>query len=62
MDTLSIAGPIFLGNTTPSVTNNRLYANSGDLYYAGNLIGGATTGNWTSDGTNVYKATGNVSI
>ena len=31
-DTLSIAGPIFLGNTTPSVTGNRLYANGGDLY------------------------------
>ena len=31
-DTLAIAGPIFLGNTTPSVTGNRLYANGGDLY------------------------------
>ncbi|MEK7180213.1 MAG: hypothetical protein AAB706_01950, partial [Patescibacteria group bacterium] len=61
-DTLSVNGPIFLANTSPSNTANRIYANGGDLYYAGSLIGGATTGNWATDGTSVWRVTGNVGI
>jgi len=61
-DTLSVNGPIFLANITPSATSNRLYANSNSLYWAGNLIGGATTGNWTTDATNAWRVTGNVGI
>ena len=48
--------------TPPSITTNRLYSNSGNLYWAGNLLGGATTGNWTSDGTNVWRTGGNIGI
>jgi hypothetical protein len=53
----------YLANiAVPPVTTNRLYSNSGNLYWAGNLLGGATTGNWSSDGTNVWRAGGNVGI
>jgi len=61
-DTFSVNGPIFLTNVAPANTSNRLYANASDLYWAGNLIGGATTANWTSDGTNAWRPTGNVGI
>ncbi|MFA6405080.1 MAG: hypothetical protein WCW03_03730, partial [Candidatus Paceibacterota bacterium] len=61
-DTLSVTGPIFLSDVTPTETSNRLYANASNLYWAGNLIGGATTGNWTTDGTHAWRATGNVGI
>ncbi|OHA30752.1 MAG: hypothetical protein A3B11_02050 [Candidatus Taylorbacteria bacterium RIFCSPLOWO2_01_FULL_44_26] len=62
-DTLSVAGPIFLGNiSAPSNSANRLYATAGDLYFAGSLIGGGTTGNWTTDGTHVWRSSGNVGI
>ena len=39
-----------------------VYNLSGDLYWAGSVIGGATTGQWTTDGTNVWRAGGNVGI
>ncbi|MFA6273151.1 MAG: hypothetical protein WC673_01515, partial [Candidatus Paceibacterota bacterium] len=61
-DTLSVSGPIFLSDVTPTDTSNRLYANASSLYWAGNLIGGATTANWTTDGTHAWRATGNVGI
>ena len=62
-DALALNGSTFLANTTaPAITTNRLYANSGSLYWAGNLIAGAATGNWTSDGTNVWRTGGNVGI
>lgn len=53
---------LVLTDTTPDTTTNRLYATAGDLYYAGNVIGGATTGNWTSDGTHAWRASGNVGV
>ena len=50
------------GIASPGMTTNRLYANGGSLYWAGSAIAGATTGNWTSDGTNVWRSGGNVGI
>ncbi|MDE1946827.1 MAG: hypothetical protein KGI23_03055, partial [Patescibacteria group bacterium] len=61
-DTFSVAGPIYLANVSPATTANRLYANGNDLYWAGSLIGGATTANWTTNGTNAWRATGNVGV
>jgi hypothetical protein len=57
-DTLAVNGPVFLANVSPVNTSNRLYANSGNLYWAGNLLGGASTGNWTS----VWRTGGNIGI
>jgi hypothetical protein len=61
-DTLSLNGPLYFAQITPSATVNRLYNNGGDLYWAGSLIGGATTGNWATDGTHAWRATGNIGI
>jgi Right handed beta helix region len=61
-DVLAVQGPYFLGNVTPTATTNRLYSNAGSLYWAGSLIGGGSVGNWTTDGTNVWRAGGNVGI
>ncbi len=62
-DTFSLNGPAYLSQiTAPANTTNRLYNNAGSLYWAGSLIGGASTGNWTTDGTHVYRTTGNVGI
>jgi len=59
-----VEGSILLSDnlSAPATTTNKLYAQGGDLYYAGNLIGGATTGNWASDGTSVWRTSGNVGI
>ncbi len=61
-DTLSINGAALFAPITPTQTASRLYNTGGSLYWAGNVIGGATTGNWTSDGTHVWRTTGNVGI
>ena len=61
-DLLSVSGSIKLASASPADTVNRLYANGTDLYWAGNVISGATTGTWASDGTNAWRATGNVGI
>jgi len=61
-DIFAVNGPIYLANVTPAATTNRLYSNAGSLYWAGNLVGGGAVGNWTSDGTNVWRAAGNVGI
>ena len=62
-DLFALNGAAYLADITPPAnTTNRLYSNSGNLYWAGNLIGGAATGNWTSDGTNVWRVGGNVGI
>jgi hypothetical protein len=58
-DALSINGSTFLPDfSAPTITTNRLYANGGSLYWSGNLIAGAATGNWASDGTNVWRTGG----
>ena len=60
-DVLAINGPIYLADiTAPNTTTNRLYSNTGSLYWAGSLIGGGSVGNWSSDGTNVWRVGGNV--
>jgi hypothetical protein len=62
-DLFALNGAAYFANiAAPTVTTNRLYANSSNLYWAGNLIGGASTGNWASDGTNVWRTGGNVGI
>ncbi len=62
-DTLTLDGAFYIASTSiPSDSSSRLYNSNGDLYWAGNIIGGATTGNWATDGTNVWRASGNVSF
>ena len=62
-DALAVNGSEYLPDiSAPGLTTNRLYANSGSLYWAGNLIAGAGTGNWTSDGTNVWRTGGNIGV
>ena len=62
-DLFALNGAAYLADiAVPPVTTNRLYSNSGSLYWAGNLLAGATTGNWSSDGTNVWRVGGNVGI
>src|SRR3989344_5724835 len=62
-DTLALNGAMYVASiSVPSVTANRLYNAGGDLYWAGNVVGGSTTGTWASDGTNVWRAGGNVGI
>jgi hypothetical protein len=61
-DVFAVNGPIYLANVSPAATTNRLYSNAGSLYWAGSLIGGGSVGNWSSDGTNVWRAAGSVGI
>jgi hypothetical protein len=61
-DVLAVNGPIFLANVSPTATSNRLYSNGGALYWNGSLLGGASVGNWATDGTNVWRTGGNVGI
>jgi hypothetical protein len=62
-DALSVDGSEYLTDiTAPGDTTNRLYANGGSLYWAGSLLGGASTGNWTSDGTNVWRTGGDIGV
>ncbi len=65
---LSVNGDMFINSaiqfedSTPSDTSGKLYANSSSLYWSGNLIAGASAGNWTTDGTNAWRATGNIGV
>jgi trimeric autotransporter adhesin len=62
-DEFAVNGATYLANiTAPPVTTNRLYSSSGNLYWAGSLIGGGSVGNWSADGTNVWRTGGNVGI
>jgi hypothetical protein len=62
-DALAVDGSEYLPDiTAPFETTNRLYANGGSLYWAGNVIAGGATGNWTSDGTNVWRSGGNIGV
>lgn len=60
-DTLSINGPVYLADATPSETQNRLYSSSGSLYWSGSAVGGGAD-SWTTSSGNVYRGTGNVGI
>ncbi|HEY4515604.1 MAG TPA: hypothetical protein VJH67_00215, partial [Candidatus Paceibacterota bacterium] len=63
-DTLTLDGAFYLASIgVPSDTSSRLYnTNNGDLYWAGNLVGGSAVGTWTTDGTHAWRAGGNVGI
>ncbi|PIY57840.1 MAG: hypothetical protein COY99_01130, partial [Candidatus Yonathbacteria bacterium CG_4_10_14_0_8_um_filter_47_645] len=62
-DTFSLNGSAYLAQiSAPSNTQNRLYNTGGNLYWAGNLVGGGSVGNWTLSGSDVYRDTGNVGI
>jgi hypothetical protein len=62
-DLFALKGAAYLADITPPAnTVNRLYSNAGSLYWAGNLVGGGSVGNWASDGTNVWRAAGKVGI
>ncbi|MEK7527262.1 MAG: hypothetical protein AAB537_02525, partial [Patescibacteria group bacterium] len=62
-DTFAINGATYFSQiSAPSITTDRLYNTGGDLYFAGNLIGSASIGNWTTASGNVYRASGNVGI
>lgn len=62
-DTLALDGPFYIAQiTAPAVTTDRLYNDGGDLYWNGALIGGGGVGSWSSNGTDVYRASGNVGI
>ncbi len=61
--TTTFGSPLIISHgSAPSVTGNTLYNVGGDLYWAGNVIGGATTGQWNTDGANVWREGGNVGI
>ncbi len=60
---LTLDGVAYLADVSaPGVTANRLYSVGGSLYWAGGLVGGGSVGSWTTDGTDVWRATGNVGI
>src|SRR3989344_2483684 len=63
-DTLTLDGAFYLASkSAPANTSYRIYnTNGGDLYWNGSLIAGATVGNWTLSGSDVYRASGNVGI
>ncbi len=62
-DALALNGSAYLASiTAPTNTANRLYANGGSLYWAGSVIAGGATGNWTSDGTSVWRTGGYVGV
>ncbi|HHH12307.1 MAG TPA: hypothetical protein ENJ77_00330, partial [Candidatus Moranbacteria bacterium] len=62
-EALNVAGAIYLpAATAPGNTANKLYAQGGDLYWAGNVIGGSAVGTWTTDGTDVWRPSGNVGV
>lgn len=59
----SFASSLLLSQiSAPSDTSNRLYNTGGNLYWAGNLIGGGSVGNWTLSGNNVYRNSGSVGL
>src|SRR3989344_576758 len=62
-DTLSVNGATYLAPiSAPSVTTDRLYNISNDLYWGGNLLSGSAVGVWTSNGTDIWRPSGNVGI
>ena len=62
-DAFALNGSAYLADITPpSITTNRIYSNSGNLYWAGSLLGGGSVGNWTTSGGNVYRTSGSVGI
>ncbi len=62
LDLLTIDGAIYLAETSPLTTTNRLYNFDGDLYWNGSVVTSSTTANWSQSGGDVFRLSGNVSI
>ncbi|PIR40325.1 MAG: hypothetical protein COV33_00350, partial [Candidatus Zambryskibacteria bacterium CG10_big_fil_rev_8_21_14_0_10_34_34] len=61
-DALTLDGAFYIEASSPANTYSRLYNTSGDLYWNGSIIAGVAVGNWSTDGTNVYRTSGAVGI
>jgi len=61
-DILSVAGAIYLSETNPVDTTNRLYNFGSDLYWNGSVVTSSTTGNWGSSVSDVFRLAGGVGI
>ena len=61
-DALTLDGAFYIEASSPADTYSRLYNTSGDLYWNGSIIAGTAVGNWSTDGTDVYRTLGNVGI
>jgi hypothetical protein len=61
-DVLAVNGPVYLADVMPAATTNRLHSSSGSLYWNGSLVGGGSVGNWSTDGTNVWRVSGSVGL
>ncbi len=59
---LTVAGPVFIGDATPTTTTNRLYSIAGSLYWNGSIVAASSSANWTASAGNVYRPTGSVGI
>ena len=59
---LTVDGPIYLGDSSPTTTTNRLYSIGGSLYWNGSIIVASSSSNWSTSGGNVYRPTGSVGI
>lgn len=62
-EVFTLDGVAYLASVSaPTTTANRLYNSGSTLYWSGNAIAGTSIGNWDSDGTDVWRAAGNVGI
>ena len=59
---LTVDGPIYLADSTPATTANRLYSIGGSLYWNGSIVTASSSANWSTVGGNVYRPTGSVGI
>jgi len=61
-DLLTVDGAIYLAETSPLTTTNRLYNFGGELYWNGSVVTSSSTGNWSASGGDVFHLGGNVGI
>lgn len=60
---LTLNGAAYLASTTaPVTTTNRLYNQGGLLFWDGTAFAGASVGTWQTDGTSVWRNSGNVGL
>ncbi len=59
---LTLVGAMYLGESTPAISDNRLYNFGGDLYWNGSAITSSTTANWSAAAGDVFRLTGGVGI
>jgi len=63
LDTFTLDGAAYLAPLASiATTTNRLYNTGGTLTWAGSAFAGPSIGTWATDGTNAWRATGNVGI